>query len=526
MASREPGPTKKAPAKKTPAKPKSRPAKAKPGAKAGVKPAVKAAVRSRAKARPPEPPASASSPAPALALDPRVVHALTPHGFPSAPGPGLGFTPADDALFARGYPHMRIVEDAPLDARALARQVEEALDAIDPVLRRRVPRAFAAPYLRGYEVGPLLFVDAHSPPSNARRRALRAEAIASDATPDVAMLERTLRAHGVGMGETYGRWRYAEVLHLYEHFAGSDAVARALTDHLVWLGEHLASWGVAGEDPNRRNAAGHSLALALPWILKRVAPALAAELRARLAAVKPRKQGRMHPQAYYTLLSAIAHPDRPVPPEHAPLALPLALAHDQPAPVREALSRQPAHLTSLPGRIAWLLGTEAFAGPLKIAGVLPEPLLDSVAPLRDPGIVRLVAHVGAQRAGAKQAAAWLTQHAGYVTPILESLAELKDEKERKAARAALALLEGAPVKAAPASEQDLEREIATLFARLGEALRATSQREAQMARIREAHEAYTEARAAAGDPIPEAYFTHRFGDFGLGQWAMLAVDAI
>lgn len=40
------------------------------------------------------------------------------------------------------------------------------------------------------------------------------------------------------------------------------------------------------------------------------------------------------------------------------------------------------------------------------------------------------------------------------------------------------------------------------------------------------YDAYAEARLAAGDPIPEAYFTHRFGDFGLDKWAMLAVDVI
>lgn len=46
------------------------------------------------------------------------------------------------------------------------------------------------------------------------------------------------------------------------------------------------------------------------------------------------------------------------------------------------------------------------------------------------------------------------------------------------------------------------------------------------AAIRDAYDSYVEVQAASGHPTPEAYFTHRFDDFGLGEHAMLAVDAI
>lgn len=36
---------------------------------------------------------------------------------------------------------------------------------------------------------------------------------------------------------------------------------------------------------------------------------------------------------------------------------------------------------------------------------------------------------------------------------------------------------------------------------------------------------YAEAHAAGAIVLPEAYLTHRFGDFGQGAYAMLAVDA-
>src|SRR6185436_5768801 len=124
-----------------------------------------------------------------------VAAALGPHGFPHAGGRGLGFTSEDDALYERGYPHLRVVTDEKLSAKKAADAAEKALAAIDPVLRAHVPRAIAEPYLRGY----------------------RARGTASDRMIDVSLLEETLRANMVGMGsDTYARWRLPEVLHLYE----------------------------------------------------------------------------------------------------------------------------------------------------------------------------------------------------------------------------------------------------------------------------------------------------------------------
>ena len=462
--------------------------------------------------------------------DPRIAEALARHGFPHGPGAGLGFTAEDDALFARGYPQLRIVEDVPDDPTTRTARVEDALDAIDPVLRVRVPEAFAAAYLRGYRVGPLLFVDRNHPSPNAEKRAARREAVASSAPITEALLRETLREGTVAMGrDTYARWRLPEVLHLYEHFLGSDVVARAAVDRLVELGtEDLGSWGFAG-DPDRTNAAGHELAKALPWILLRARPEQAAELRARLASVTPKKQGNVDPVAFFALLDAVAHPERTdLPPAIAMLAVPLALAHGHVGVLREALAKQPRHLLtgSMPGRFVWLLGSQVLAGELPFHGMPPLPLLDSLAPLRDPGVVRAIAHLGAGRAASAAAAAWLAAHADYARPILETLAGLDLPKEAKVARTALGLLGGTLPPPPAQSAAELEAEIAAIFARLGDALRRSADREAQIAHLREAHEAYTEARAAVGDPTPEAYFTHRFGDFGLGEWAMLAVDAI
>ncbi len=450
---------------------------------------------------------------------------LARFGFPTPPGPGACFTSEGDALFARGYPHLRIVTDEPCsNAEA---QAEKALDAIDPVLRIRVPRALAEPYLRGYRVGPGLFVGPNARPENAQRRVERAEAIRAAVPIDRALLTATLEASIVGMGrDTYGRWRLPEVLYLYEHFIGSADVARALTDVLVSLANELSPWGFAGEDECRLNAPAHALALALPWILRRVPVSLANELRAKLAALAPKKKGKTNPVAYFALLRAISTPSAPLGEHVSTIELALAFAHDRPEPVTAALARQPRHVFSDTGRIVWLLGGAPLAGALAFQGLMVVPLLDRVSLLRDPGVVRLVAHIAAQRAGAKAASVWLNEHADHARPILEALARCGDAKEEKAANAALALLGGAKPAEAPSTPDELEAEIAKIFARLGERVRGTHDVEAQKQHIREAYEGYTEARSAAGDPIPEAYFTHRFGDFGVGQWAMLAVDTI
>ena len=51
-----------------------------------------------------------------LAATESVRTALAKHGFPSAGGPGLCFTPEGDALFSRGYPAMRFLSDEAVPA--------------------------------------------------------------------------------------------------------------------------------------------------------------------------------------------------------------------------------------------------------------------------------------------------------------------------------------------------------------------------------------------------------------------------
>ncbi len=441
------------------------------------------------------------------------------------------FTSAGDDLFERGYPEMRFLSDEPVEFERAFKLAEEALDAIDPCFRLTIPRTIARLFLLGYRVGPLLFVDANHPHGNARLRGERAALMRSDRVIDQKLLDETLEQHAFGMGDTYSGWRWPKVLYLYEQFIGTEKVARSLTKFLLLAAKELKRWGFAGEDPYRTNAAAHYLALTLPWLLRRVKPNVANDIRAQLSkAPLPEKMPRPSPIAFGAMLHWIANPTREVHPTLEYLQFPLALRRDDAEYVVEE-SKNPKVIFWSFARICWLMGTSLLAEDISLSGQDYPRLVDKLALFRDPGVVRLMGKMAAMRAGKKAAGDWLVEHADYARPILEKLARLEDEKESKTARAALDIMDAfktkGPIAEEPKLDEDaLEKEIDAIFKKLGERLRGAENQESEVAAIRDAYAAYAEARSAAGDPIPEAYFTHRFGDFGLGKWAMLAVDCI
>jgi len=449
----------------------------------------------------------------------RAVHAaLARHGFPKKGGPGLCFTKEGDELFARGYPHLRLLSDERVETAAAIRTATQALDAIDPCFRLTVPREVARCYLLGHSIGTGLFIDeGHSRRrANLRLRPLREARMESDTPVDVRLLQEALEAQGHGMGDTYSQWRWPKVLYLYEAFLGTEPVARTLVEHLVRNANEPSRWDLPGHDVFRMNAAPTYLAQAFPWLCRRL----------ELGRARPPSDDPRAPRAHLALLQAYA--GKPVPDEVRPwLDAILALDGDDVEAFAKLLDLGRHTFLWNAGRTAWVVGTERFAGPLPVAGTHLDGLLDSVAPIEDAGIVRLVAAIAGQRAGKKAAAGWLRVHAAYARPILDDLHALDDEKERKNAAAALALLDDEkPVKVHVPTRAELEREIAAIFAALGKKLKRTKDVDRQKEAIRAAHEKYTEARAAAGDPIPEAYFTHRFVDFDLAEYGELAADAL
>lgn len=436
--------------------------------------------------------------------------------FPHPAGNGLCFDEGGDRLFERGYPNMRFLSDEATAPAVAEKQALSALDAIDPELRITVPRALARAFLLGYRVGPLLFVDETHRKENEKLRDERVAMIRSDRAIDLALLGETLeQPHAWGMGETYSRWRWPKVLYLYEAFLGTDPVARAAASYLVRSAADVKRWGFAGDDPNRRNTVHHAVASAMPWLLLRASPKVASEIRRQLAAVPASKKV----PTFIAILHWLGAPGTP-PPTHGFETLDGAGLEDR-------LKVAKFELMWNVGRVVWLLGSERLAGELKISGFDLPRMVDALAPLRDPGVVRLMTLISAQRAGKKPAGDWLQKHAKYTRPIASALAKSSDPKQAAAAKGALELLEAGAIAEAPVmSSEELDATIDRIFAALGKSLRATKDEAKRKDAIRAAHAAYTDARAAAGDPIPEAYFTHRFGDYGLGEFGMLAVAAI
>jgi predicted DNA-binding WGR domain protein len=449
---------------------------------------------------------------------------LAPFGFPHAAGAGLCFDPEGDALYARGYPHLRLLTDEVTPTNKIESIIENALEAIDPFFRIAMPRDVARSFLLGYRVGCLLFVDEYTPQrvQNAKLRVERLELMRSDRAIDVALLADTLDAHAWGMGtDTYARWRWPKVLYLYECFLGTEPVARAVVDHLVRSANDFPRWGFAGTDPNRANSVHHYIAAALAWLFVRLSPDVVVSLRERLAreCPPPSNAGPTEPRNFLALIEWLARDDGAPPPG-------LGLEAIDGRGLDAALANPYVAMWEI-GRVAWLRGTSSLGGPLGVSGYDLPRMIDAIAPLRDPAIVRVVARIATQRAGRKAAGDWLRAHADYARPIVTALAAVDDPKEQKAASEALALLGAKTIaEPKPLTDDEVEAEIARVFGALAEKLHATTDEAAHIAAIKDAHEAYTEIRAAAGDPIPEAYFTHRFVDFGLADWGMLAADHI
>lgn len=463
-----------------------------------------------------------------LRLRAAITEALAPHGFPTPAGAGLCFDAAGDDAFQRGWPCWRtLTDDAVPPAKAID-AAEKGLDALDRTFGRSVPRDIARRYLLGYCVGPGLFVDANHPAENAARRAERAEAIRSDREVDVALLEQTLARQARSLGEVYA-WRWPKVLFLYEAFLGPEPVARAVVQHLVAAAGSEQRFGAYFTDRYRDNTCLHHIASALPWLLVRSDPRVREELRTALRSVSdPDTVGDAGPQAFLAQLRSIGGESATPHPSALMLYWNLALAYGDTAVVQRFLDMGGHHLLWDVARVCWVFGTAPLARTLALPGHDLPWMLESLAPIRDPGVVRLMAHLAALGATKKEAGAWLRAHAEYAGPIIESLSTLDDKKEQRAVAAARAALESSvPIMSTtPPTPEEAEVEIARIFAVLGKALASAKSPAKKKAAIRDAYDSYVEVQAASGHPTPEAYFTHRFDDFGLGEHAMLAVDAI
>jgi len=250
-------------------------------------------------------------------------------------------------------------------------------------------------------------------------------------------------------------------------------------------------------------------------MLLRTPAEVARECRNTLAQFSPRSTADdTKPQYFYELLAWIAHPDGEPPHPH--------LADLHPVSFERGVQEQRFAFYWNIGRAAWCRGTQAFAGKFHPEAISPA-LIDQVALLRDPGIVRLIAYVATQRVGQASAGEWFRAHADYARPILEALAATGDPKETKAAEAGLALCNQA-VTARKPSGIGRSKELAAIFAYLKSQLGSAKTKKQKISAIESAFETYLDACSAAGEPGD--YFLHEFLEYDLEEWVDIATEII
>lgn len=406
-------------------------------------------------------------------------------------------TVALDALFARGWPYLRVLTDETVDKPTARATAKKALQAIDPLLSTHVPRDVARRYLLGYIVR-----DPYKDKDQLK------QALADDETPVTrellrAILDRKLgpSPHAGYGGETYD-FRLAEIMFLFEAFLGTPTVVAALVDHLVAAREHPAWWG----DEFFRDhdhAEARRLVPVLGWMRLRMDPTAWRAAIAPLAGDQPALPGFVDDLA--TLIDD-AHP-----------------IDDIANPAWIAMQRRDkawllTHLQSMAEfgywtdpQLYYVVGAEALdsqsvAKLTRLAKWQQLRLIDEFGVMRAPQVVRVIRALLDSRSAGEAAAQWL---------------------------AARGVSSGgaAPVRTAA----ELKAELASMFAMAGTQLRAQGgDRDKELALLRGMFERHCEIRAALDDPIPEAYFTHKLADASetwdddedtIGRWFDLAIEA-
>jgi len=444
--------------------------------------------------------------APTQATKARAPATKTKAAKPAAPAPRpkaataagkFAFTAEQDALFARGWPHLCQLVDGPAPRGGVARAVRKELDAIDPEFPIAVQRDVAASFLRAMMV-------------DRRDEAARARALASTAPIDdqvlTAILERLCPAL---VTETY-QFRIQDAVFLLEAFLGTEHVAEALVERFVLVAGKPRLWD---QLDNAHDHAYH-MAHALGFMRLRMAPARWKKLIAPLAKVKPSKL------LFTERLALLADPRRAVPQAKEAMrmiTLQVLLERDAAAPLRACFDK--VHHWHTP-RFYYVAGADLLdranlAGLPRLPAWQQQRVAGEFGTIRHRATVRVMMWLLSARSARKDAADWLAEHAAFARPILEAVQGGADAREAALATAALAVLGGAqPVIAnKQLTGAQVNKEVSAVMAAIERQLiAAKGDADAEVAALKAAFTRYCEARAAGGDCTPEAYFTHYLGD--------------
>lgn len=403
-----------------------------------------------------------------------------------------GFTKEHDALLARGWPELRILTDEPVTPKKAASEAIKGIWAVDPYFQVGIPREIARRYLRIY---------------GAQKTGVTLESAAEDpggidrAWLDVVMERRMAPSSTLeGGGETYA-FRLAEVVYLFEAFLGTEVVVAAIAKHMLGALKHPEWWG---KFPDNEAEEVPRLAWILGWLRLRMDAARFDELVAPLG--KPERRLPV----YSSLLHLLTDRGSPLSPGYGDVFA----AQRRDAAWIAASDCEDWPSFSFPTQTITVGGADLlFRGDSAKLTRLPKweqlRILREIGSLRHPGAARAIGALLVSRSTGAQAKAWVSEKREWLEREALPVLDEKDAASSAAIRATLEGKEPPPRK----SKKDLERELRKAVDDVEPSLvAAKGDAKAERAVLEQTFRTYCEIRAALGEIMPDADFTHTIGE--------------
>lgn len=452
--------------------------------------------------------AKLASPAAAVAAAEKQIREKTAKGYAEA-GARAAYDDMD-ARYACGWPHLRRLVDAPEPKNVLA-AVREELDAVDPVFGVDVHREVATRFLHAMTV-------------DRRDAAARAEAIARTSPIDDGVLRAILERLCPALVKEIYAFRIHDATWLLEAFLGAEHVAEAMVEQFV-KATNRKLWT---QLDNAHDHAFH-FAHAFAFLRLRMPAARWKKIIAPLAAVKPSSL------LFTERLALIADPKRAVPQKTEAMRMitfDVLIERDDPEPLRAYVAKwgpqwRTPRLLHVAG--AELMDDWKMDGLTRLPAWWQERIVAEFGTIRSRGVVRAMMWLLSGRSAKQEAAAWLRAHADFARPVLD---EISGDEAKLAATAREVIGGTAPVTNKKLTQAQVSKEVQAIMAKLERQLLAAGP-DGEADVLRAAFGRYCETRAAGGDVMPEAYFTHHMADIDwksdaetTQRWFDVAIEVI
>lgn len=429
----------------------------------------------------------------------------------------FSFSAEQDAQYALGWPHLRRIVDGPPPRGGVAKPVLAELKAGDPEFAVDVQRDVARGFLRA------MMLERSLDPGP------RARAMVDPRPIDDAVLAAIVERLCPSMTEIYS-FRVHDAVFLLEAWLGTERVAQALVERFVIAAAKPALWSAKANSHNHAFALAH----ALGFMRLRLPPARWDAIIAPLRAVKPT---RLLFTERLRLLVDRKLAVRQNTEAMSMITLDVLLERGDVKGVRAWLAEARSYWYS--PRVFYIAGADLLdRSPMDALPRLPawqqQRIVAEYGTIRHRATVRVMMWLLSGRSARKQAAAWLQEHADFARPVLAELRAGTDAREATLATTAVATLGGGPVANKRLTPAQVTKEVDVVMARIEKALvAAKGKRAAELAALKAAFARYSEARAAGGDYIPDAYFMHHLAEVPwkssgptVSRWLDLAIEAM